>query len=283
MEENKQTEAGVVADLATHNAMLMQSVDIRRTVPNGSPFVVLANGEGGQQVCSLAQYEPPRKQGAAVFTEADGFTDYVSIFGDDRTRVFCDVDRRTFTAILDYHDPAAADHEGRRGLHTASLTLRLTPTMEAWLKLAQSPITQAALAEFLEDRYRDIAEPAGADILELAKTLEVKNDVAFKSAQRVTDGGYDLLYQETVAARAGQAGSLTIPTKFLLRIAMFQGAATSLDLAMRLRFSLVNGTVVFRVAFLGLEDAIREEVERVREVIRAESGFPVWAGTARLG
>lgn len=275
------TEAAVVAGLAKENAMLGQEIRIQRTHPEGAPFAVVLQGDE-QKILPLAIFDPPRKAAGVQFYETSDFIDYVKLYADASSRIFCDVEARKFTAILDYHKPDADDASGRRGQHTATLTLRLTPTMDAWMKLAAGPIPQAVLAEFLEDRHGDIEEPAGAEILELAKTLEVKNDVAFKGAQRAEDGGYNLMYQETIAAKAGQAGTLTIPTRLLLSVQVFQGGKL-VHLPVRLRFGLNNGAVSFRLTFLGLENQLRDEVRTVREQIETETGRAAWAGSARLG
>ena len=276
------TEAGAVADLASRTVLAAAGErPIQRTAAGGKPFTFLLDTEGAQKLQSLEALEPPRKKAVASFVEMASFVEYVNAFADGRARLFCDVDKRSFTAIFDYHESTAEDAAGCHAEHRAGLTLRLTPAMEAWMRLAKEPVSQAALAEFLEDRFRDISEPAGADVLELAKTLEVKNNVAFKSTQRRSDGGYDLNYEEAVSSKAGQQGTMEIPSKFTLAIGVFQGG-NQMSLPMRLRFALRGGSVWFSLTFLNLEELIREEVDDVRDQIAEGTKRPVWAGTVTI-
>lgn len=272
------TEAGAIAGIVADAALAAASARPVQTVhAEGAPFTVLLNRDGSQTLASLEQFLPPRKLASAAFVEAQSFVDYVNAYKDPHSRFFCDVEGRTFSAILDYHDPSTPDNVGRRGGHTASFVMKLTPEIEAWLTLADPmrPKSQAEFAAFLEDRNRDIAEPDGATILELARDLEVKNDVGFKGSQRSSDGGYNLISAENVTT------SVAVPQKLLLRLPVFQGGA-AMDLTARLRFKLVSGSVVFWLVFIDLERLLREEVEHVRKGIGAAIEAPVWAGAAKI-
>jgi uncharacterized protein YfdQ (DUF2303 family) len=285
IEQNAQrlTDAAVTADLAARNVLLgSRPMPVQRTHDKGAPYTVLVDERGAQRVCSLAEYEPPRKKAQVQFQEQRSFAEYINTYADGSSRVFCDVEKRTFTAILDYHESESADGIGRRGEHRAVLTLKFTETMIAWLSLAKEPVLQATFAEFLEDHYSDIEEPDGASVLELAKTLEVKNNVAFKSTQRKSDGGYDLHYEEQVSTRAGVMGTIEMPSRFLLAVQVFQGGRV-MELPMRLRFRMHGDKVSFAVTFLGLDRLLRDEVNRVREEIAAEISRSVWAGSAAVG
>ena len=277
------SEAAAVAELATRAALAAAAErPIQRTQEGGKPFTTLLLADGSQAIHSLAEFEPPRKKAHARFCEAQAFIDYINIYADEHSRVFCDVEKRSFAAIIDYHDAASPDASGRRGEHQAGFALRLTETMQAWLDLTKEAVPQAGFAEFLEDHYMDVEEPDGAGVLELAKTLEIKNNVAFKSTQRRSDGGYDLNYEEQIATRAGMQGTMEVPARLMLAIQVFEGGQVA-GLPARLRFRLAGGSVWFLLKFLGLERVLRAEVERVRESIAEGTGRPVWAGAATIG
>jgi uncharacterized protein YfdQ (DUF2303 family) len=275
-------EAAVVAALVSQAAQARGSLTIYRTKENGTPFTVVVDHSGAQRIESLASHEPLRKKAAAAFVEVSGFVDYVKLYADLHSRVFCDLAKASFLALIDYPDKDSLDGGARRAEHKASLQLRFTEEFEAWRQVAAQPIGQGALAEFLEDHYQDVTEPDGAAILELVKTLEVRNDVAFKSAQRRSDGGYDLTYAETVTARAGTQGTIEVPSKLLLELQVFQGGRV-MELPIRIRFKLIDGKVIFSLTFLGLEKLLRDEVLAVREKIATAIERPVWAGSATVG
>jgi uncharacterized protein YfdQ (DUF2303 family) len=273
-------EATVVASLVADAARARSEIKILRTSERGAPFAVLDDC-GRQRVEALGVYEGPRKRASVGFVEQQGFVDYINLYADQSSRIFCDMDKAGFVAVLDYHETNTGDDVGRRGEHRATLQLRYTEEFGQWKALTGMAIKQAALAEFLEDHYNDIAEPDGAAILELVRALEVKNDVAFKSSQRRNDGGYDLTYSETVTARAGQQGTIEVPSKLLLQVQVFQGGRV-MDLPVRVRFKLDGGTVFFALAFLGLEKLLRDEVAAVRVAIAEAIKRPVWAGGVAL-
>ncbi len=276
-EKSPLTEAGAVAGIVAEAALAASGPRPVQTVhPAGLPFTVLLNKDGSQTLCALEQFLPPRKGASAAFVEAQSFIDYVKTYKDAHSRFFFDVEQRAFSAILDYHDPAAQDDVGRRGLHTASFVMKLTPEMEAWMNLADSdePMSQSEFAAFLEDRQRDVAEPDGATVLELARSLEVKNNVAFKGSQRSSDGGFNVISSEDVTT-----GSVEVPRRILLALAVFQGGPI-IELPALLRFRLSAGTILFWIVFLDLERLLREEVDRVRRDIAAAIGAPLWAGSA---
>lgn len=271
------TEAGAVADLVSKAAVVLATErPIQRTREEGAPFVVLVDANGAQRIERMDGFEPPRKKASAAFVEAQSFIEYVNLYADAHSRLFCDVEQRAFTAILDYHDPASGDDLGRRGQHKATFLMKLTPEMEAWMKLAAEPVRQADFAEFLEDHYTDIEEPDGASILELAKSLEVRNNSSVKAVQRASDGGYNLTYAEDVST------GVDVPSRFLLAIPVFQGGGL-MRLPVRLRFRAAGGAVAFRIIFLDLDRMLRAEVQRVREQIAAETKRLVWAGAATVG
>jgi uncharacterized protein YfdQ (DUF2303 family) len=276
------SEAATVAGIVADAAKAKSEVKVQRTHEAGAPFTVLVGRDGEQRIESLSNYEAPRKKAAVAFVEQESFVEYVTLYAGMDTRVFCDLDKASFLAVIDYHRVNAGDAEGRRGEHRATLQLRFAEGFTAWQAVAKQPVSQAVLAEFLEDHYADITEPEGAEILELVKTLEVNNDVAFKSAQRSSDGGYNLNYQETVTAKAGQAGTIEVPSKLLLELQVFQGGRV-MELPVRIRFRLDGGRVFFGLTFLGIEKLLRDEVARVRHAIAANIGREVWAGSVQIG
>lgn len=270
------TDAGVIADVASTAIINANSArPIQRVNDHGAPFVVLLNRDGSQSVQSVADYAGPRKKASVAFVEAQSFIDYVNLYSDPHSRVFCDLEQRTFSAVLDYHTPDSADDFGRRGQHKATFVMKTTPVYEAWRKLANA-VAQAEFAEFLEDHYSEIEEPDGGTVLDIAKELTLRNDVAFKSAQRTSDGGYNISYNEDV-----RTDGVTVPAKMLLAMQVFQGGPV-VRLPVRLRYRLLNGGVAFWLVFLNLDELLRAEVQKVRTNIADAINRPVWAGSVTL-
>lgn len=245
---------------------------------------VLLHRDG--RIESLERYlpEPLRKRARAVFNEPKSFIDYVVAHSEEGTHLFGDVTEAggAFTAILDYH-LASAEESAKQGAqwgeHTAKLSLQVTPEWQRWLGSNAKPFEQAAFAEFLEDNVRDVVKPSGAELLEVALTLQAAKKVAFRSGMRLSNGEHQLTYVEEIAGQAGATGQLQVPERFTIAVAPFEGT-DPVEIEVRLRYRLMEGRVVFIYQLLRPDVAIRAVWQRIRERIASETGHAVHRGMA---
>lgn len=276
------TEAGAVASVVSAAVVALSAErPIMRTHPQGVPFTVLINEHGGQTIKPLLEFDPQRVKASASFCEIDSFIHYVNRHKTTNTTVVCNPDAGSFKAIIDYLRPTPATGVLDRGEHIAEFTLKHTPQAAAWLAIIKNPVAQSVFAEFLEDRYGDIVEPAGAEVLQLAKTLEIKSDVAFKSVQRKLDGEYNISFEETQVGKAGTSGEITIPCMFLLQIPYYQGGP-ELQIPVRIRFKLQGSQVFFRLHIIDHATIIAKEIVSYRERLEEKLILPVLAGSASV-
>ncbi|MFF1876041.1 DUF2303 family protein, partial [Kitasatospora herbaricolor] len=73
------------------------------------------------------------------------------------------------------------------------------------------------------DRALDVVEPDHATLIEIATTFEAKQKADFGSAVRTDSGAVQFAYTETVAAKAGQKGTLEIPKQLRLALRPYIG------------------------------------------------------------
>ena len=271
------TEADAVAEIA---ARLMPEF---RNI-NSTPLAIHRDGK----IESLERYlpEPLRPRARAVFNEPESFIQYVVDHAEEGTHLFGDVTESagTFAAILDYHLPTSTEAEkqgAQWGEHTAKLTLQTTPEWQRWLGSNAKPFEQAAFAEFLEDNVRDVVKPSGAELLEVALTLQAAKKVAFRSGIRLQNGEHQLTYVEEIAGQAGATGQLQVPERFTIAVAPFEGT-DPVEIEVRLRYRLMEGRVVFIYQLLRPDVKIREVWQRIRERITEVTGFHVHRGTAEV-
>jgi uncharacterized protein YfdQ (DUF2303 family) len=135
--------------------------------------------------------------------------------------VYADAQRLQVTAVLDAHEPTAA----RWGGHWLVLELRKTLEWIAWMQHHGQLMSQDAFAEHLEDHSAEIVSPPAAEMLEVAQSIQATTKCDFKSGTRLKSGERQLEYTETVAAKAGQRGQLTIPDTFEIGLVPFEGSA----------------------------------------------------------
>jgi uncharacterized protein YfdQ (DUF2303 family) len=227
-----------------------------------SPFIVLPNGV----VQSLEQFaeKPRRHRGRITLRDADSFVQYVNRFASPQSVIFADSspDKLTFTAVIDYHEP---DGDAAWWDHQARLQLVPTEAWKRWQAKNGQKMTQVEMAQFLEDHIPDIAQPSGALIVEIARTLESKKAVDFKSEVRLQDGQHQILYAETIN-NVAKNGSVQIPETFTLGIQPFEGSA-KYALEVRFRFRINGTTLVMWYDLLRPEDMVRDAFNQTREVV----------------
>lgn len=151
----------------------------------------------------------------------DALTAYVNRHKTDETSIFADVETGSVAAIVDYH---SAGNDPAHGAHRAIYRAPFSEEWKVWTGADGKKMAQADFARFIEENRIDIVTPDGASVLEIARSLDAKRKVTFKSGVRLEDGTVDLSYsEETTASGGGIAGKVSIPTEFELGIPVFYG------------------------------------------------------------
>lgn len=129
--------------------------------------------------------------------------------------LWADIDNRRILAILD----------GIYGLrqHTATLNLVESREWNEWAEIDGELLSQVEFALFIEDHLSTIARPDGAKLLDICQTLEATKGASFRQQTILSSGQRQFLWEETVDAKAGQKGELTIPGDLTLALRPFQG------------------------------------------------------------
>jgi uncharacterized protein YfdQ (DUF2303 family) len=219
----------------------------------------------GYNLVPIAEYldRPARVQQTVTLHQPASFSAYVNAFKDADTLITADLQAKSLTAILDYHK-AGAD-EPRWGSHKAVYECRHTVEWNTWMAINKKPFDQADLAQFIEDNLPDIATPAGAVILEMTKTLEVKKNVEFSSAVRLDNGQVQAIYVEDVKGTS-EKGSLQLVDRFTLALAPFEGSP-KYALEARLRYRLADGQLMLWLDLVRphkvIEDAFTQIVKGI--------------------
>jgi hypothetical protein len=152
--------------------------------------------------------------------------------------------------------------------HRAHLVLLNTVAWQEWTRANRQAMSQADFAQFIEDHIPDIAVPAGAELLEVARNFEARKGVDFKSVQRVSDGSVQFSYNEDVQGTS-RAGSMKVPNEFILGIAPFEGTPKYQVLA-RLRYRIeAGGKLMLWFDLLRLQDVLDAAFAAVETEIRA--------------
>lgn len=217
---------------------------------------------------------PLRIQRKVTLRDADSLIDYLATntvspeggVGEDHRHgvgeleIWADLDNRRIHAILD-------GGNGHR-LHTATLELRHSREWNEWSQVDGKLVPQVQFAQFIEDHLSTIAAPDGGVLLDIVQTLTAKTKVDFKSSTLLANGQRQFEFAETLEAKAGQKGTLAIPTELTLALRPFQGSEP-VAMQARFRYRLDDGQLYLGVRLnepdKALEDAFGRIVDHIQE------------------
>jgi uncharacterized protein YfdQ (DUF2303 family) len=218
---------------------------------------------------------PARKTGTTTVRDVESFGQYWDKHADlDRAEVYADADHDVITAVLDAHAstvPGWGEHRLRYGL-------RRTNAWRTWTSNDRDLMGQTAFAELLEDNLPHIAEPDGAELLELAQTFTAQTEVSFRSGQMLADGSRELLYAENIEASGGRGGKkIVIPKQITIMIPPYEGAAPVVMTA-RFRYRINDGNLRLGYALDAADEALAAAFDDMVEQVETRIGRDVMRG-----
>lgn len=271
------TEADAVAEIATRQTDSVQRVDAPRTGDN--PAVAFWFDRDGVEVLRQ-DLTPTHERTVKVHTAAAAVT-YCRPFvhaGDDqqpRSTLWADADSTRITVVLDDHNGgyyADADHR-------CQLDLRHDPDFAEWRKIADGDVDQDRLALFLEERVGDVVDPAGADLLEVARTFTATASGTFKRARSLHNGSTQLEWTEDVQGRAGAGGETEVPNDIRIRVPVFQGG-DPVEIDGKFRYRVKSGRLALRVKLLNVHTVIRDAMADIASDVADDLGVELIEGVA---
>jgi len=219
---------------------------------------------------------PPERISASVkLADTDSFCNYVSLYADDRTRVFADPLTQTFLSVIDYH--GTGERKPEFCSHKASYRMTLSEQWKIWYGKNNTPFTQSDFADFVEDATRDFLNPDAATMLEVARDLHAHTDVNFDSKIVPRNGQVLLNYTENINAKVG-AGNMEVPERFTISIPVFFGE-DRISVNVRLRFRVSQGKLSFVYKLDSPQDILCDAFNGVVAEISKTLNIQVLLGT----
>lgn len=253
MTEN--TEARDVAILAQQAA--------QPTMLTPGEVYAVADGAGGVGVVSTDAFaETPRHKAAShVVLDTESLATYLSKHGDaERTELWADEESSRVVAIVDGHQGDGNEPGWEK--HRVTLQLTPTPSWLQWCAIDGKFLSQQEFAEFIELRAPDVEHPSSAELITLARHIEATKSVDFKSGERDSDGQVTLRYEETIKAKAGQKGELSIPERITLGLRPYRGGPGYRVFA-RFRYRIQGDNLLLGVVLDRKEQILEQAFEDV--------------------
>jgi uncharacterized protein YfdQ (DUF2303 family) len=279
-----ETVATVVRDLALASAdpkPLPASGQVAFVVPAGATATIVDLEEHAEQYAP----NPRRKKGTVVTYDPESLVAYVNRHSSDNTEVWADPTTGKIVGVLDGHqgnDTPVSDEGALAGWgqHTVNYTVTPTDAWKLWMAQDGKFMSQVQFAHFIEDNAKEIETPDPATMLELAQRFEANKTVEFTSSDLLQNGEKRLVYKETLEARAGQGGEITIPSEFVIIIQPFEGAA-GYRIVARFRYRIDDqGHLSLGYKLERPDHSVREAFNDVVDNIRPDlaDGVPLFIG-----
>lgn len=260
-------------------------VEILLDGPDQVHRVALPHGWTAQEYDDEKFLAAPRRKKATVrLHDTDSFIGYVKRHGSlESCTVWCIADYAAgsvrFTSIIN-DNGEAKDAQNWRD-HRASFSPAFSEEWKRWNKRdgSDNAFTQFQFASFIEENNKDIVSvggsPTGAQMLEMALSMEANQDVKFKSAIRLQNGGVQLNY---VADDDNQTITrMQLFERFTLGMPVFwNGDAYQVDA--RLRYRVREGALKFWYELIRQDKVLEAATTTMIATIKAQVGMPFFFG-----
>ena len=219
---------------------------------------------------------PRRTIGSATLVELASFVAHANRFKNENSVVFADTKSTRLTAIYDYHDrddPAWCGHRAVYSCPQAKEWVR-------WLERSGKFHSQDAFADFVEENLEDLTSPEKgkegpqpAEILEMARNLNIHSKGVFERKVNPTTGEYTMVCKEE-----NEASSTKIPRCFFLALRVFEGG-DKYRVEARVRFKISEGRPSFCFVLHQASETIDKAFGEVRDAVMESTGLLLMAGS----
>jgi uncharacterized protein YfdQ (DUF2303 family) len=227
---------------------------------------------------------PLRKTATVRVRDAESFIAYVKRHGSltDST-VWCLADyvqgKIAFTGIVNDHGEDATAAAWRD--HRVYFSPEFSEEWRRWSGMNKKAFTQVEFGAFIEENLKDIASPEGAGLpsgsamLEMALSFEAVQDMRFKSAVRMQNGGVNLSFVQDDDAQTLQ--KMAVFERFAIGIPVFwNGDAYQIDA--RLRYRVRDGKLSFWFELIRADKVLEAAATTVIAAIKDQTGSPFFFG-----
>jgi hypothetical protein len=298
-------------------------VTLKRGTPDQIEAYVVTGPTGptivhGRDLLDRERDFPVRIEKTTILTVLASFIAFSKRFLSDTTAIFTTVEQQTsgqitaaqMTAIFDYdegHLPDSADDAtgphgaepvvARNRRHRAVYPFPVSEAWTFWSQIHARTMSQAQLAEMIENRLLDILEPSAfspelkaglnqigvraasrADLMVLAKGLKVRSETEVQNQVNRDTGEQELVYKETLRDGSGTTtGVLSVPNGFVICIPAFNEGVAYI-VTCRLRFARDGATFKWSVTPQRMEVAFRDAIKEAVDVVRAALDVPHFYG-----
>jgi uncharacterized protein YfdQ (DUF2303 family) len=224
---------------------------------------------------------PPKRIQQSIETlSVPAFLAYLVRYAGNDSVIFASEGAAEYEAVLDYH-PKRIDHASDRGEcdHIVNYRCPKSEQWKTWNDNSTKMVSQVDFATFVENNLRDIIEPVGADMLQLALQLQIHKSAEFDSGIRLDTGQVQFRYIETIKGSSNtKAGDLEIPKGFKLKLPVFVDGAQFVQEA-RFKYRMDGGKLSLGYELIRPLETFSAAVKQVTdEIVKGAKDIPLYQG-----
>lgn len=202
-----------------------------------------------------------------VFHDPDSFFAYVNEFKTEKSRAFCMPDIGEVVVAIDATTKDSPSWEK----HIAKLEVCHSPKWKRWANANETWTNQWGFSEFLEDNHEDIIEPAGAELFEMAKNLQVKKSINIVGGVTLQSGDKEIVYTEE---SEGKQMKMVVPETITIVVPVFKGDA-NYRIQLKLRYRANEQGIQFKLSMRKVDEIIDDAVDELIKQTSEKIDMPV--------
>lgn len=225
---------------------------------------------------------PSRKTGIVRLDDQESFILYIKRHDiASLTTIYCEADYKSskidFKCVINDHGGAEYDQQWRD--HRALYTPIFSEEWSRWIGSNKRLFTQLEMALFIEENLQDIAAaenyPTGQQLLEMATSFQANQDMRFKSAIRLQNGGVNMNFvqdddnQTLTQMKLFEKISIGIPV-------FWNGVAY--QITARLRYRVKEGHLTFWYELIRQDKVLEDATKTMINNIKEATGVPLYFG-----
>jgi len=239
----------------------------------GTPMIIVPDDHVLKTLNELRS-TPKRISEHTSHTTAQSFIEYYNEFASENSVIFIDENGPAFNAVIDYHGDEPGWNE-----HKAKFHLKPTVEFGNWHGHDKEWMAQERFGQFIEENLEEIIHPNGAEMLEIALSIQATTETKFSSAQRLDNGQTQLTYIEEINGTAGSKGQLSIPQTFKIGLRLYEGGQ-AYEIEARLRYRITQGQLSMRYELIRPHKTIQANIDDTEKLIAEKiSAGKIYHGT----
>lgn len=227
---------------------------------------------------------PARKSGSLEMSDMESLIMYIQRHKiTDRTTIYCNAD---YSKSNIEFDCIINDHAGSEdGQAWRDYRVKYKPVFSEewyrWIGGNKYQWSQLEMALFIEENLNDIAAvdgyPTGSQLLEMATSFQASQDMRFKSAIRLQNGGVNMSFVQDDDNQT--LAQMKLFEKIAIGIPVFWNG-DAYQIIARLRYRVKEGRLIFWYELIRSDKVLEDATKTMINKIKADTGVPLYFGKA---